>query len=439
MNRSIQIEITIKHLAQQGVFSGKKLFIFGMNAFTAAIQRTLINVGYALAAILDNNVEKQGNEMYGLRICSPYTAAVPFDDNSMFIIASKYFSEMASQLEDMGYSCQAHVIQLLDSDSIASPDFISEQLIESGIESAKRGLKLYSDLCEVGSDTLTVFLSPVSSIGDIFLLGLYFSKFIAKTGISEYFLLIPGKAGVGIAESYGIKNVMFITQEDSADLMAFKMLIGLDYCDIRILHCGYLHQRIVCNIIMHRNMTWLENYRQFLFGFSKDAQFQRRKVNVNWLSARKTLRKNGLIPGKTVILSPYAQTLAPLSDDFWSELAKELKNTGFTVCTNVAGKEREIVGTTPLSFSLDDAETVLEQAGYFVALRSGLCDVVSMCGCKKIILYTQEVFECIKVIDFYSLNKMGLCNDAIEIEVTYNQEIDINSVIAAICADEEDF
>ena len=58
--------------------------------------------------------------------------------------------------------------------------------------------------------------------------------------------------------------------------------------------------------------------------------------------------------------------------------------------------------------------------------------MVSSAACKKIILYTGEIFETIKVIDFYSLNKMGLCNDAVELEVTYSIKQDVKKVLKSI-------
>ena len=433
MNSGIQIGITIKHFAKNGTFEGKELFVFGVNGFTASIYRSLLDIGYRLTSAIDNNINKQGNEISGLRVLSPESALRPFNDNARILIASKYYDEMSVQLESMGYIRSKHIMKLLDIDSIDGPDFISEQLVEYGVDSAKRGLRIYIDLCKNMRDSFIVFLCPVSSIGDIFLLGLYFNKYLEKISSAEHVLLIPGRAGTEVAESYGIENIVTISQADATDLISFKMLIGSERCDIRVLHSGYLHQRIVCNIIMHRNMTWLENYRQFLFGFNKNEHFQRRKINRDPSIARHLLDESGLIPKKTVILSPYAQTVAALSDVFWVNLARTLKHKGFCVCTNVIGAEREIEGTVPLSFSLDIAEAVLEQAGYFIALRSGLCDVVSMATCKKIILYTQEVFECIKVIEFYSINKMGLCNNAIEIEVTHDRESDIEAVIKALC------
>jgi hypothetical protein len=59
----------------------------------------------------------------------------------------------------------------------------------------------------------------------------------------------------------------------------------------------------------------------------------------------------------------------------------------------------------------------MDAAGYFIGVRSGLCDVISTSSCKKVILYEKDgLFYKASQYEYFSLEKMGLCNDAIEIE-----------------------
>jgi hypothetical protein len=58
----------------------------------------------------------------------------------------------------------------------------------------------------------------------------------------------------------------------------------------------------------------------------------------------------------------------------------------------------------------------------FIGVRSGLCDIISSAKCTKIILYEKEgLFYKSSQYDYFSLAKMGLCDDAIEIE--YSDEL----------------
>ena len=429
MNHNIFIESVLKYLASKKRFESRKTYIFGLNTYARGIINGLGSLGVFVEAILDNDQNKQGNVVLGVRTESPIFALRIFEDGRIFLIASKYYEPMKKQLEGMGYMEGSHIIKLLDSDMICSPDFISKELFSAQLDSARMGLELYKMLQEGHHKVVPVFLAPVSSIGDIFLLGLYFNQYIRKENIDEYVFLIPGGAATHIAETYGIQHVKQISMQQANSMINYELLVGEEQARIIILHSGYIHQRIVCNIIMYENMTWIENYRKFLFDLDEKTQPQKREIPRDNEKLKEIIKEWNIVKDSTVIISPYAQTLMELPILFWEGLVMALKSKGYTVLTNVSGLEKPLEGTAPVSFSLDEAEQIVEYAGTFIGLRSGLCDVISMAKCRKIILYTKEVFECIKVIDFYSLNKMGLCDDAIEIELTYNEKMDVREIM----------
>lgn len=133
-------------------------------------------------------------------------------------------------------------------------------------------------------------------------------------------------------------------------------------------------------------------------------------------------QRNGLIPGKTVLLAPYAgkndQWGVPMS--FYEELVRKLTERGYTVCTNSISprKEPPVPGTTPLLVSHRLMRPFCERAGVFIGLRSGLCDIISAAkGCKKIILYSDMPIPsvCTSHKEFFQLRNMELCCDAEEI------------------------
>jgi len=63
---------------------------------------------------------------------------------------------------------------------------------------------------------------------------------------------------------------------------------------------------------------------------------------------------------------------------------------------------------------LTEAISIVEAAGIFIGLRSGLCDVISSAKAEKIIIYPDRVYQGGKYIDFYSLKNMGLSEEAEE-------------------------
>ena len=84
---------------------------------------------------------------------------------------------------------------------------------------------------------------------------------------------------------------------------------------------------------------------------------------------------------------------------------------------------------------LNIAPQFVEKAGIFIGVRSGFCDVISASKAKKIILYDAENrFYNSSAFEYFSLNHMGLCRDAIEIEYRYLKlDETISKIIEYIC------
>ena len=101
----------------------------------------------------------------------------------------------------------------------------------------------------------------------------------------------------------------------------------------------------------------------------------------------------------------------------WAQVVNELNNKGYTVCTNVASKkEKAIKGTIPLFIPYKQLVPFLDEAGYFIGIRSGICEVLASSTCKKIVLYKKGFdWNGKDSLDYFSLSKMGLC-DAVEME-----------------------
>ena len=136
-------------------------------------------------------------------------------------------------------------------------------------------------------------------------------------------------------------------------------------------------------------------------------------------------REYRLPPGRTVLIAPYAgkhdRWNIPIS--FYTDLAQKLTENGFVVCTNSCNPEREpvIPGTLPILVPHRLIKAFCEKGGYFIGLRSGLCDIISgAAGCRKVIIYGDMPIPSLTAShrEFFSLNAMGLCADAIEMDFT---------------------
>lgn len=136
-----------------------------------------------------------------------------------------------------------------------------------------------------------------------------------------------------------------------------------------------------------------------------------------------------LVPGRTVLIAPYAgkHDLWDIPISFYEKLARRLREEDFIVCTNSSNPRREpaISDTIPLLVPHRLVRAFCEKAGYFIGLRSGLCDMISGArDCKKVILYGNMPIPSLTAShrEFFSLNGMELCEDAVELEFGKNEQ-----------------
>ena len=197
-------------------------------------------------------------------------------------------------------------------------------------------------------------------------------------------------------------------------------MVSPEKCDLMVLNDCWrdIYTNPVQWIRGLHGMNFKEMFRRFVFYLDENA----RPVHPLFKNVDNELDKifgeMNLHAGKTVILAPYATTLADMPASFWENVAGGLLEQGFDVCTNCGSPdEKEVTGTKRLFFPLNIAPQLIERAGYFVGIRSGFCDVISGAKAKKIILYDKAnyFFNC-SAYDYFSLRKMGLSDDAIEIE-----------------------
>lgn len=111
----------------------------------------------------------------------------------------------------------------------------------------------------------------------------------------------------------------------------------------------------------------------------------------------------GVPRGRTVILAPHANTIGSLPDRWWIDAARHLRGAGFSVLVNGANNARSfdhhkngVSGTldglegTEVHIPLDEMIPFAELAGFFLGVRSGLCDLVAFAKARLAVLYPSE-------------------------------------------------
>jgi hypothetical protein len=136
-----------------------------------------------------------------------------------------------------------------------------------------------------------------------------------------------------------------------------------------------------------------------VFGLPKDTR-PYKPVNMKTFNGICHIKK-----GKAVIFAPYAKSVTALPDSLWSDIVNSYMARDYQCFTNVSGDEKPLKGTQPISPKLNEIQSLVEYAGTFIGIRSGLCDVLKYASCRKIALYPDYNYcdTKWKAIDIYSL------------------------------------
>lgn len=416
------VENKVRNLVKKGRLEGRRIYLFGVSDSTRQIIGMLRESGLEPAGVLDNDLSKRDSYCSRVKVAPAGEIGNIRDGKNLFLIYSIFWREMAAQLESLSVRAEAILCLYKKRDSLW------RQYAMAG-----RGRGIYKRL-QRKYGKVTVFICPYTGTGDVYLIGAFWRQYLEAKGIRDYVFVVIGGACKKVAGLFDIKNVEALgTQDEGKCLIKYYMLCPGE-ADLKILNDGWRltnHGNPLEWFRGYKGLYFTEMFRKFVFGLPDDVMpqapvrgaldFGKRETNVKTKAEQEVDRifcENHLIPGRTVALSPYTNTLADLPDTFWNMVVQALKKRGYVVCTNSSGgQEPAVKGTAPVFFPLDIAPQFISRAGYFIGVRSGFCDVVSSADAKKIILYDRrDRFFLSSAYEYFSLNHMGLCGDAVEIE-----------------------
>lgn len=384
---------------------GKELYIFGCVVQARDIRDELQDNGCVLEGFVDNNPGKAGGGKKCLGVPVLFPVDLKVDENKIIIICSKYFSEMKNQLEKLGFSDRNILRIPIDEDAKKWSD--DDASIKSALEIIEKGNELYEGILKENPNLDRMFICPYPGTGDIYMACTFLPKYLEINKICNYVVLVIGNSCKKVAELFEKEKVISITREQSEALLRFWEFSGDDTIIKPLLYWGWRTKRYL----------YADHYPQISFSemFVYDVfEYDDRPKTRNPIQESKEIvemyfKELGLALGKTVIIAPYAGSfISEISYDVWKMLAKKLMEKGFSVCTNCSNESEETIeGTKRVCFPYAQAVPFVECAGYFIGIRSGLCDVISSAKCKKIIMY-EDAFNATR-ISFFGLKKMGLC------------------------------
>jgi hypothetical protein len=268
----------------------------------------------------------------------------------------------------------------------------------------------------------TVFLTPVPPAGDVYVECLFIREYVRKNNVQRFVIAVPNGACLRMVELFGFDDVVVLDEDVLWHIVDYARFARRGPEDVVVMHYPSLNGS-VAQMQGYKGLDFEKMFRYASFDLDDDVPHDVPSSRPDPEVVRAALVEHGLRPGRTVILAPYARSLVHGHDEhFWNALAAGLTARGYDVCTSGFGPEEPAVSGTPLlQFPFSEAVQFVESAGFFVGLRSGLCDVISPARAVKVVLHERGPWFKTSLFEMFSLNAMGLCDDAVELEFSSSE------------------
>lgn len=430
------INETIFAGVNEGRFEGRKTLIFGCTPYARDIREVLKAQGISLVAMLDNNPKKAGGTCMGVPVYLPEKYFSHSPGEVMVILCSKYCREMTVQLEELG--CGRDSIMTIPVKESKKREEDSLENLQEKLEQVEEGYRFYQKLREEDTGDFWLFLCPYPGTGDIYMACMYLDAYLEREGIHDYAVVVTAESCRRTAALFGITDIRRVSQDEMDGMLRAWEFFGTAKMRIKpLLHWGWRTKRYLYSD-ENPQITFNEMFLYDVFDLRPGVKKKRLAVDRKSPYARELFAERNLMPHNTVIMAPYAGSfVSEMGMEVWEELAEIFLKNGWSVLTNCDGeKEKPVPGTVAVWFPYREAVQVLEYAGAFIALRSGLCDIISQADCKKVILY-ESGFNAARY-EYFSLNRMGLTTDATELVYEKEkEEVLKREIVKAVLGDPE--
>ena len=388
-----EMKTNLDELLQKNIIQNKRLYLFGHCNATEELADLLQSKGFAVDAILDNSAAKQGKNYNQIPIQPPSAVLSVPPEEAVVCIAARAYAAMADQLRRLGYHGQ--IRKLVDYNTYAEYSFSSETISRKQ-QRLERGMILLRQMQERHPDCFKI-LCPFSALGDIYFTMSYLPHFMKKRGLGKCVIGVIGEACGQVVRLFGHYPVEVLAQKDMDEVIQAAL-----YTEDESTFIPHQDRPYVVNLskALYIKQIPLETiYCCGVFGLLADTK----PCPPAFFKPYDRLEE---IPkGRAVILSPYAKSVTALKPEIWRQVIRDYQGRGYVCYTNVAGDEKPLPDTIPISPAISEMRSVIERAGTFIGIRSGLCDVIRESSCRKIALYP-DYYYCDtkwKAIDMYWL------------------------------------
>lgn len=279
-----------------------------------------------------------------------------------------------------------------------------------------------------GENVHIIFM--MGATGDTYIQLRIIDSYIKEKQLTNYVLAGYAPGISGLLPLFPDKKFYSMRDYLTNAIQKAYMLLGKEYLNITIMfpwtYTLYFNR---CRIRMTERFHFMDTYRWYVLGLNNNFKLVEPKFLPLTEGLKDKFKTLGIRNGKTIILAPEANSVTTLNQEAWKLIISDLKRMGYTVLINA---KEDNYGCKSIYVTYSEYEALLSYAGYFIGIRSGLCDIISSVNCKKIIIYPEKAKEVNysehrSEIEFCGLKIMGLVEESdtslIEIETNLIRNI----------------
>jgi hypothetical protein len=388
-----EMKQTLEPLIRNDALSGKYVFAFGHCNATEEMNDYLAERGIRLNAILDNNEAKLGQNYHGTCIVSPEQIKEYADDETVVLVANRFYDQMAEQLRRLGYMGQ--IVKVVDFNSF-SEFSLSPETIERKLARVHRGIEILKEIRQ-HYPAQHLVVCPFNALGDVYWAMAFLPGYLKKKDIGETAVVVTGNGCRQVAEMFAAENLTTLSRVEMDEFVQALIFTNEQNCIIA--HHDKPYTDNIIRWLDKHFLSFIDFYRCAVYGLPPDTE------PVKPVKSESFDNTVGMQKGSSVIIAPYAKSVTSPPASYWETLVKRYIQDGLMVYTSVLGDEKPIAGTQALTLPLNQMIAAVEFAGCFVGVRSGLCDIISSAECNKTVIFPDCAYSTTqwKVADFFAL------------------------------------
>ena len=289
---------------------------------------------------------------------------------------------------------------------------------EGAIDEVERGYKIYTNILKRVNNKYIFYNNRAT--GNTLLMGMYIDAYVKFSGICDFMVVNTRKSSNKLCEVMGI-NSLFIDFQCCEKRAFERFVFFMHESELRLKTLNpYNHHTNLITMRGYKGLDMHTMYRCLLYRC--DAQKPIKGLLIN--NSDHLFSKYNLRVGHTIVISPSSYSLYGVEKDFWQDLIISLKSFGYDICINIGEGEYNSYDAVSVFVPYDELIDFVNKAGFFIGVRSGLCDLVAQTSAKMFVIYNTLP----EFMDYFSLERMNFKSERIQESLLKDREIIKNEI-----------